>query len=36
MPRTSFFLMLTVLGLSAGLAMLAFSKPIRKVVSRHE
>jgi proton-dependent oligopeptide transporter, POT family len=36
MPRTSFFLMLTILGLSAGLAMLAFSKPIRKVVSRHE
>jgi POT family proton-dependent oligopeptide transporter len=36
MPHTSFFLMLTMLGLSAGLAMLAFSKPIRNVVSRHE
>ena len=36
MPHTSFFLMLTVLGLTAGFAMLAFSKPIRKVVSRHE
>jgi POT family proton-dependent oligopeptide transporter len=36
MPRAGFFLMLTVLGLSAGLAMLAFSKPIRSVVSRHE
>jgi proton-dependent oligopeptide transporter, POT family len=36
MPHTGFFMMLTVLGLSAGFAMLAFSKPIRKVVSRHD
>ena len=33
MPHTNFFLMLTVLGLSAGFAILAFSKPIRKVVT---
>ena len=36
MAHTSFFLMLTMLGLTAGFAMLAFSKPIRRVVSRHE
>ena len=36
MPHTRFFLMLTVLGLSAGVAIQALSKPIRKVVSRHD
>lgn len=36
MPHTSYFMMLTVLGLSAGCAILALSKPIRKVVSRHD
>jgi POT family proton-dependent oligopeptide transporter len=36
MPRTNFFLMLTILGLSAGVAIWAFSKPIRQVVSKHE
>ena len=36
MPHTSYFMMLTVLGLTAGFAILALSKPIRKVVSRHD
>jgi POT family proton-dependent oligopeptide transporter len=36
MPRTSFFLMLTVLGASAGLAMWVMAKPLNKVVQRHE
>lgn len=36
MPHTSYFLMLTVLGLSAGFAIFALSKPIRQVVSKHD
>jgi proton-dependent oligopeptide transporter, POT family len=35
-PHTRFFLMLTVLGLSAGVAIFAFAKPIKKVVSVHD
>ncbi len=36
MPRTSFFLMLTLLGVTAGIAMWAMSKPLNRVVQRHE
>jgi len=35
MPRTSYFMVLTALGLCAGVAIHALSKPIRQVVSRH-
>ena len=36
MPRESFFLMLTFLGVSAGIAMWLLAKPVGKVVARHE
>jgi proton-dependent oligopeptide transporter, POT family len=36
MPREAFFLMLTVLGVSAGTAIFILSRPINKVVARHD
>jgi proton-dependent oligopeptide transporter, POT family len=36
MPRMSFFVMLTLLGLIAGAAIFALSRPISKVVAKHE
>ena len=35
-PHESFFLMLTGLGLAAGLAMLVLVRPLNKVVGRHD
>ncbi len=36
MPRDAFFLMLTVLGGAAGVAMLLVNRPLRRVVAEHE
>jgi proton-dependent oligopeptide transporter, POT family len=36
MPKMSFFLMLTILGLMAGFAILALSRPVGKVIANHE
>ena len=36
MPRTSFFLMLTILGAAAGLGIFAISRPVAKIVAKHE
>jgi POT family proton-dependent oligopeptide transporter len=36
MPRTSYFLMLTLLGLGAGFAIWALSRPIQRVVAKHD
>jgi POT family proton-dependent oligopeptide transporter len=36
MPRVSFFLMLTILGLAAGAAMFVLSRPVGKVIAKHE
>ena len=36
MPRQQYFLLLTVLGAGAGLAMLALSRPLDKIVAKHD
>jgi proton-dependent oligopeptide transporter, POT family len=36
MPRMSFFVMLTLLGLIAGAAIFALSRPVGRVVAKHE
>jgi POT family proton-dependent oligopeptide transporter len=36
MPRMSFFVMLTSLGLMAGAAIFALSRPVGRVVAKHE
>jgi POT family proton-dependent oligopeptide transporter len=36
LPHTSFFIMLTILGVSAGMAIMVLSRPIDRVVSRHD
>ncbi|MBP6875559.1 MAG: peptide MFS transporter [Candidatus Eisenbacteria bacterium] len=36
MPKSSFFLMLTILGVSAGAAMFILSRPVGKVIAKHE
>ncbi len=36
MPRTVFFMMLTILGVAAGLAIWALSRPLKAIVSPHE
>ncbi len=36
MPRTSFFIMLTLLGLMAGAAIFAFNRPVGRAVAKHE
>jgi len=35
-PRISFFLLLTIMGVLAGLAILALSRPINRIVAKHE
>ncbi|MBM3287042.1 MAG: peptide MFS transporter [Candidatus Eisenbacteria bacterium] len=36
MPRDAFFLMLTLLGLGAGVAMFLFSRPVDRIIGKHE
>ncbi len=36
MPRAAFFLMLTLLGVGAGVAMLIVNRPLKRIVGRHE
>ena len=36
MPKTQYFVMLTVMGVAAGLAMLVLSRPLNKVVEKHD
>jgi POT family proton-dependent oligopeptide transporter len=36
MPRQTYFMMLTLLGVGAGVAIFALSRPVNKIISKHE